>query len=193
MPEIPKENSFYSRTRSSAVIDGRITDGKLSFTINLEKCFMWPHYSSYHAGWFCRTCQQNSNSNDQYWKTVSRTHNQHLGGFFSEHKNCQKHVIAVTNKSNIQKLLAKGGIVCHISKGAKSKTAKEIKNNWNLIKKFIKTIYILAKKKWAVKNNFEETMSNLLTLQLMISSNMLIMLLRIPHTSPPSVLNNSWK
>ena len=104
-----------------------------------------------------------------------------------------KIVIAVTNKSNIQKLLAKGGIVCHISKGAKSKTAKEIKNNWNLIKKFIKTIYILAKKKWAVKNNFEETMSNLLTLQLMISSNMLIMLLRIPHTSPPSVLNNSWK
>ena len=99
-PEIPKENSVYSGTRSSAVIDGRITDDKLSFT-------------------------------------VPRTHDQHPGVFFSEHKNCQKHVRAVTNKSNIKKLLAKGDSVCQISKGAKSKTAKKIKNNRNLIKKFI--------------------------------------------------------
>ena len=53
--------------------------------------------------------------------------------------------------------MAKGDIVRQISKGAKSKTAKEIMNNRNLIKKFIKMIYFLAKKKWAVKNNFEET------------------------------------
>ena len=32
-PELPKENSFYSGTRSSAVTDGRLTDDKLSFTI----------------------------------------------------------------------------------------------------------------------------------------------------------------
>ena len=49
MPEIPKKNSFYSGTRSSAVIDGRITDDKLSFTIKWEKCFTWAYYSSYHA------------------------------------------------------------------------------------------------------------------------------------------------
>ena len=82
MPEIPKENSFYSGTRSSAVIDGRITDDKLSFTIKWEKRFTWAYYSSYHAGWFCRTCQEYSNSHDQYWKTVPRTHNQHPGVFF---------------------------------------------------------------------------------------------------------------
>ena len=76
---------------------------------------------------------------------------------FSEHENCQNNVRAVTNKSNIKKLLATGDIVCQISKGAESKTAKEIMSNRNLIKKFIKTIYFLAKKKWAVKNNFEET------------------------------------
>ena len=44
-PEIPKENSFYSGTRSSAVIDGRITDDKLSFTIKWEKHFTWAYYS----------------------------------------------------------------------------------------------------------------------------------------------------
>ena len=157
MPEIPKENSFYSGTRSSAVIDGRITDDKLSFTIKWEKRFTWGYYSSYHAGWFCRTCQEYSNSHDQYWKTVPRTHNQHPGVFFSEHENCQKHVRAVNNKSSIKKLLAKGDIVHQISRGAESKTAKEIKNSQNLIKKFIKMIYFLAKKKWGVKNNFEET------------------------------------
>ena len=37
----------------------------------------------------------------------------------------------------------------------KLKTAKEKKDNQRLIKKFIKRIYFLAKKKWAVKNNFE--------------------------------------
>ena len=164
MPEIPKKNSFYSVTRSSAVIDGRITDDKLSFTIKWEKRFTWAYYSSYHVGWFCRTSQEYSNSHDQYWKTVPRTHNQHPGVFFSEHENCQKHVTAVTNKSNIKKLLAKGDIVCQISKGAESKAAKEITNNQNLIKKFIKTSYFQAKKKWTVKNNFEETIEYLANL-----------------------------
>ena len=37
-------------------------------------------------------------------------------------------------------------------------------NNRNLIKKFIKMIYFLAKKKWAVKNNFEETIEYLANL-----------------------------
>ena len=83
---------------------------------------------------------------------------------FSEHENCQKHVRAVTNKSNIKKLLAKGDIVRQISKGAESKTAAEITNNRNLIKKFIKMIYFLAKKKWAVNNNSEETIEYLANL-----------------------------
>ena len=40
-PEIPKQNSFDSGTRSSAVIDSRITDDKLSFTIKWEERFTW--------------------------------------------------------------------------------------------------------------------------------------------------------
>ena len=49
-PEISKENSFDSGTRSSAIIDGRITDDKLSFLVKWEKRFAWVYYSSYHAG-----------------------------------------------------------------------------------------------------------------------------------------------
>ena len=44
-PKIPKENSFYSETRSSTVIDGRITDDKFSFTIKWKKRFTWGYYS----------------------------------------------------------------------------------------------------------------------------------------------------
>ena len=60
--------------------------------------------------------------------------------------------------------MAKGDIVCQISKRAESKTAKKIKNNQNLIKKFIKRIYFLTKKKWAVKNDFEEAIEYLANL-----------------------------
>ena len=60
------------------------------------------------------TCQEYSDSCGQYLKTGSITHDQHPGVFFSEHKNCQKHVGAVTNKSNINKLLAKGDNVYQI-------------------------------------------------------------------------------
>ena len=49
MPEIPKENSFGSGTRNSAVIDGRITDDKLSFTIKWEKHFTCAYYRSFHV------------------------------------------------------------------------------------------------------------------------------------------------
>ena len=104
-PEIPTENFFYSR--SSAVINGRITDDKLFFTIKWGKRFTWAYYSSSRSGWFCRACQEYSNPHDQYWKTVPRTHDQHPGVFFSEHENCQKHVRAVINKINIKKSLAK--------------------------------------------------------------------------------------
>ena len=53
MPEIPKENKVSSeKERSSAVIDGRITDDNLSIPIKWEKHFTWAYYSSYHASYY---------------------------------------------------------------------------------------------------------------------------------------------
>ena len=95
-------------------------------------------------------------------------------------QNCQKRVRAITSKSNIKKLLAKGDIVRQISQGAESKTAKEKKEKRNLIKNVIKTIYFLAKKKQVVKNTCKETIEYLANLGF-----------GIPYTSPPSVQNNS--
>ena len=161
MPEIPKGNSFYSKTRSSAVIDGTITDDKLSFTVKWETRFTWAYYSSYHAGRFVGPTKNILIHMTSIGKQFPEPTISIVEYFFSEHENCQKHIRAVTDKSNIKKLLAKGNIVCQISKGAESRTGKEIKNNQISIKKFIKTISFLAKKKWAVKNNFEETISSI--------------------------------
>ena len=94
MPEILKENNFYSRNRSSAVIDGRTTEDKLSFTIKWEKRFTWAYYSSYQVG-FVGSAKN---------ILIHMTNVEH-GVFFSEHKNCQTHVRAVVNKSNIKKII----------------------------------------------------------------------------------------
>ena len=37
-----------------------------------------------------------------------------------------------------------------------NKTEKDRRKNRTLIKKFLKTVYFMAKQKWAVKNNFED-------------------------------------
>ena len=37
-----------------------------------------------------------------------------------------------------------------------NKTEKDRRKNRTLIKKFLKTVYFMAKQKWTVKNNFED-------------------------------------
>ena len=43
-------------------------------------------------------------------------------------------------------------------KGGENKTAKEKQNNQKLVKKIIKTVYLIARKKWAVKNNYTDAL-----------------------------------
>ena len=52
-------------------------------------------------------------------------------------------------------MLPKGNVVPQLTKGMENKTEKDRKKNRTLIKKFLKTLYFMAKQKWAVKNNFE--------------------------------------
>ena len=43
-------------------------------------------------------------------------------------------------------------------KGAENKTAKEKQDSRKLVKKIIKTVYFVARKKWAVKNNYTDVL-----------------------------------
>ena len=53
-------------------------------------------------------------------------------------------------------MLSKGNVVRQLTKGMENKTKKGKRKNRTLIKKFLKTVYFMAKQKWAVKNNFED-------------------------------------
>ena len=134
--------------------DGR--SSKASFTEKWERKYNWSYYSSLKGGWFCKTCEEYSDSYDEFWKTLPRRHDAHPGTFFREHESSDKHKKAISNRREIKLMLSKGNVVRQINKGMENKTAKDRKRNRNLIKKFLKTIYFLARKKWAVKNNFED-------------------------------------
>ena len=75
--------------------------------------------------------------------------------FFNEHANSDKHKKALRNKQEVKIVLSKGNVVCQLTKGMENKTEKDRRKNRTLIKKFLKTVYFMAKQKRAVKNNFE--------------------------------------
>ena len=117
---------------------------------------MWLYYSCLKGGWFCKTCEEYSDSHDEYWKTLPRKHDEHPGMFFNEHANSDKHKKALRNKQEVKIMLSKGNVVHQLTKGMENKTEKDRRKNRTLIKKFLKTVYFMAKQKWAVKNNFED-------------------------------------
>ena len=143
--ELPREIRKY---------DGR--KDKLSFTEKWEKKYTWSYYSCLNGGWFCKTCEGYSDSPDEYWKTLPRKHDEHPGMFFNEHVNSDKHKKSLRNKQELKIMLSKGNVVRQLTKAMENKTEKDRRKNRTLIKKFLKTVYFMAKQKWAVKNNFED-------------------------------------
>ena len=71
--------------------------------------------------------------------------------FFNEHANSDKHKKALRNKQEVKIMLSKGNAVCQLMKGMENKTEKDRRKNGTLIKKFLKTVYFMAKQKWAGK------------------------------------------
>ena len=114
--ELPREIRKY---------DGR--KDKLSFTEKWEKKYTWSWscYSCLEGGWFCKTCEEYSDPHDEYWKTLPRKHDEHLGMFFNEHANSDKHKKALRNKQELKIMLSKGNVVCQLTKGMENKTEKD--------------------------------------------------------------------
>ena len=76
--------------------------------------------------------------------------------FLNEHANSDKHKKALRNKQELTIMLSKGNVVRQLMKGMETKTEKDRRKNRILIKKFLKTVYFMAKQKWAVKNDLED-------------------------------------
>ena len=111
--ELPKEIRKY---------DGR--KDKLSFTEKWEKKYTWSYYSCLKGGCFCKTCEEYSDSHDEYWKTLPREHDEHPGMFFNEQANSDKHKKALRNKQEVKIMLSKGN-VRQLTKRMENKTEKD--------------------------------------------------------------------
>ena len=107
--------------------DGR--KDKLSFTEKWEKKYMCLYYSCLKGGWFCKTCEEYSDSHDEYWKILPCKHDKHPGMFFNEHANSDKHKKALINKQEVKIMLSKGNAVCQLTKRMENKTEKDRRKN----------------------------------------------------------------
>jgi hypothetical protein len=138
----------------NSIFDGRTN--KLQFTVKWEKAYTWAYYSASKEGWFCKTCEEYSDYGDEFWKTLPRTHDKHPGVFFQDHEKSAKHAKSIKCKKELKAILSKGNVIRQLERGIENKNAADRKRNRKIIKKLIQTVYFMAKKKWAVKENFEE-------------------------------------
>ena len=99
------------------------------------------NYSCLKGGWFCKTCEEYSDSHDIYWKTFPRKHDEHPGMFFNEHVNSDKHKKSLRNKQELKIMLSKGNVVRQLTKAMENKTEKDRRKNRTLIKKFLKSLF----------------------------------------------------
>ena len=85
-------------------------------------------------------------------------HGKHPREIFSRHQKSSKHIDANKTKFSVLKIIhEKGNIRNQLKRGFMNKKAEnEEEENKSVITKFFKITYFLAKKKWAVKNNFSD-------------------------------------
>ena len=84
-------------------------------------------------------------------------HGEHPREMFSRHQESAKDIDANKTKGSVLKIIhEKGNIKDQLKRGFMNKKAKEEEENKSGVTKFFKISYFLAKKKWAVKNNFSD-------------------------------------
>ena len=85
----------------------------------------------------------------------ARAHDEHPTEMFTGHLASDKHKKAVSNKTLSVAMLSKGNIKAQITTGGANAAIELKERNRCVIIKFIKTVYFMARKKWAVKNYFQ--------------------------------------
>ena len=142
----PQEPDVATAVRENTQIDGRTKRSHSSYC-EWELKYTWAYFNNLKDGWFCKTCEEYSNSGDAYWKTLPRKHNDHPSRFFHDHDTSPKHLAAIKNKKEVQSMLSKGAIYKQLRDASETQGIARRDRNRRLIGKFIKTTYFLAKKK----------------------------------------------
>lgn len=157
--DTPAKSSEHTPNPPQVIPDGRANSTSKYST--WENKYEWAYFSNLRNGWFCKTCEQYSTTEDAYWKTLPRKHDEHPSAFFNEHNNSLKHLTAIKNKKEVQSMLHRGSVFKQISDAATTQESAHRERNRRLIRKFFITTYFLTRKKWAVKFNFEDVIKYL--------------------------------
>ena len=109
--------------------------------------------------WYCKICQEYSRQGDEFWKSKPHTHDKHPNAFFQKHLNGDKHKAALATRQNVLSMLKRGNVIAQITQGASNTALAKRERNRRVLAKFFKTVYFMARKKWAIKNNFEDVVN----------------------------------
>ena len=82
-------------------------------------------------------------------------HDRHPTEMFNNHLHSHKHKQSLVTKQSIKAMLAKGNIEAQITTPIKNFSTETKERNQRVVKKFIKTVYFMGRKKWAVKTKFK--------------------------------------
>ena len=155
----PQEPDIPTTVPENMQSDGHTKSSRSSYC-QWELKYSWAYFNNLKDGWFCKTCEEYSNSGDAYWKTLPRKHDDHPSRIFYDHDTSTKHLAAIKNKKVVQSMLSKGAIYKQLRDASKTQSIARRDRNRRIIGKFFKTTYFLAKKKWAMFN-FEDVIKYL--------------------------------
>ena len=123
-----------------------------------ENLFPFAYFTERKNGWLCKICEEYGKGND-FWSGKAVKHGEHPGKMFSQHRDSEKHKTALKQRAEVKAMLHKGSIYSQTVDSAESQSEKQKFRNRVVIKKFLKTAYFLARKKWAVRENFRDVVS----------------------------------
>ena len=84
-----------------------------------ETKYPWAYFNHSKNGWFCKTCEEYSNTGDTHWKTLPHKHDEHPSQFFFDHENSSNHLNSIKNKKemlNVRYYCPSNGCWCRKSK-----------------------------------------------------------------------------
>ena len=81
---------------------------------------------------------------------------EHPNKTFECHLASTKHKTALQKRLEVRRVLAKGNVYKQAVRGSQIVKAKRRLQNRSVIKKIMKTVYFIARKKWAVRENFAD-------------------------------------
>ena len=123
-----------------------------------ERLYDFAIYKASENGWICSVCSEYGDG-DENWRTKAIQLWEHPTRTFEGHKNSKKHKDSAAKRADVKRTLSRGGIYRQKKRGDLVTKERRKAINCRVIKKFIKTTYFIARKKWAVRENFEDVIN----------------------------------